>query len=395
MQNDRSVHPWPVLRLGFRPLFLLGGVFALLAIAAWGGMLAGLWGFSPYGGAYWWHAHEMLFGFVAAIVVGFLLTAVQNWTGVPGVKGQQLMQLVIVWLTGRALLWFDPAWPVWLTASLDLLFLPLAAGFMAYPLIKVRQTRNLFFVPVLLLMTVANLLMHVTVLSGQPSWFGHGNGLMLMLVVTLMCVLGGRVIPMFTANGTATVKVNPWPWLERFALGGIWLLVVNALFGGLLPPMWLGSLLLATGLLHLVRWLRWRVWVTLPVPLLWSLHLAYLFIPLGLLALAGHYLLAWLPYSTAVHVLTVGAVAGMILSMMARVSLGHTGRPLKPHPMMNLAFAAVIFSALVRTAGVWLWHEQAQMLLLLSSLLWCLAFGLFVCFYWPVLTRPRVDGRPG
>ncbi|WP_102798873.1 NnrS family protein [Bowmanella denitrificans] len=379
--------PHPLFRLGFRPLFLGAALFAALAIGAWGGLYAGLWGFSPYGGAYFWHAHEMLFGFVAAVVTGFLLTAVQNWTGIPGLKGRALAWLVMVWLAARLVNWWGPAWPNWLIATLDLLFLPMVAGFMAYPLCKAGQWRNLFFVPVLLLMSGANFLTHFGLLSGDNGFFKQGIYLMLMLVTALMCVIAGRVTPMFTANGTGTVKVQPVAWLEKAALLSIWLLVVHFLCREILPPF--------AATLHLWRWWRWRFWITFRVPLLWSLHLAYLFIPLGLAALAAHYLFNAMALSTAIHFLTVGAMGGMILAMMARVSLGHSGRPLKPRPLMSLAFALVLLAAMIRTLGSWLLHQHIVAVLLLASLLWCLAFMLFVLLYWPVLTRPRVDGKPG
>ncbi|GGO70507.1 NnrS family protein [Bowmanella pacifica] len=387
--------PAPLFRLGFRPMFLVAALFAIVAIGAWGGTFAGWWGLTPYGGSYFWHAHEMLFGFVAAVVTGFLLTAVQNWTGVPGVKGRPLALLVLVWAVGRVLMWWGPGWSPWLVASLDLLFLPMVAGFMAYPLIKVSQWRNLFFVPVLALMTLANFLTHLSVISGEAHWFKQGSYLMLMLVTLLMAVIGGRVIPMFTANGTGTTKVLPIAWLEKAALLCIWLLVLNVLFGNLLPANVLGLLCLLAGSLHLCRWWRWRVWLTLAVPLLWSLHMAYLFIPLGLLALAAHYLGDWLPLSTAAHLLTVGGMGGMIMAMMARVSLGHSGRPLQPRPIMSLAFALIFLAALVRTLGSWLLHQQILTVFVLASILWCLGFAIFTVVYWPVLTRPRVDGKPG
>lgn len=387
--------PPPIWRLGFRPFFLFGALFAVLAIGWWGGMLGGFWGLAPYGGSYFWHGHEMLFGFSAAIVAGFLLTAVQNWTGVPGLKGWPLMLLFATWLAGRAVLLINPAWPLWIPATIDLLFLPMAAGFMAWPLLKARQQRNLFFVPVMLLMAAANFLTHLTVLGGYGEGFRHGSYLMLMLVTALICVIGGRVMPMFTANGTGTEKVQPWHWLEKLALAAVWLLVLHWLAGGLLPDMAVGAIALVAGGLHLLRWLRWRVWITFSVPLLWSLHLAYLYVPLGLLAIGGHYLGDIMPLSTAIHLLTTGAIGSIILAMMARVSLGHTGRKLKAHWLMSFAFAFVLLAGLVRTLGSWLWHSQIQNTLLLSSLLWCLAFLVFAVIYFPVLTRPRIDGKPG
>ncbi|WP_088330974.1 NnrS family protein [Lacimicrobium sp. SS2-24] len=387
--------PHPLWRLGFRPFFLFAALFSVLAIGWWGGMLSGFWGLAPYGGSYFWHGHEMLFGFTAAVIVGFLLTAVQNWTGVPGINGWPLILLFSTWLTGRVVMLVNPPWPESVVAILDMLFLPLAAGFMAWPLIKVRQQRNLFFVPVLLIMAAANFMTHLTVLGVYAEGFHHGSYLMLMLITALICVIGGRVTPMFTANGTGTQKVSSLPWLDKSALASIWLLVFHWLFGGWLPDEAVGIIAMVAGVLHFFRWIRWRVWVTFSVPLLWSLHLAYLFVPLGLLALSGHYLGDMMPLSTAIHLLTTGAIGSIIVAMMARVSLGHTGRKLHAHWLMSIMFVTVLLAGLVRTLGSWLWHSQIQSMLLLSTLLWCFAFILFVLIYLPILTRPRIDGKPG
>lgn len=385
------------LRLAFRPLFLLGALFSAIALALWGGVLHGL-AFVPYGGSLFWHAHEMVFGFVCAIVAGFLLTAVQNWTGVPGIKGGRLLALVSLWAAGRLLMALNG--PALVTAMVDLGFLLAVAGSMAASVLAVKQYRNLMFVPVLLIMALGNGLAHLGIHTNDYGLALQGVYLAAWLVLLIMTILGGRVLPMFTANGSGTARVNNLPAIEMPLIAFTLLLVLSQGSGlaKLLPPWLNGLLALALALLYLARLLRLRFRVTLRVPLLWSLHLAFYFIPLMLLLLAWHYLapvgLAPISYSTALHGLFAGAMGSMILAMMARVALGHSGRPLQPRPLMSLAFAAAILAGLTRVLGVWLW-PQFSPLLHLAIVLWLLAYGLFAWCYWPVLTRPRVDGKPG
>ena len=391
-QTTTNNLPVPVLRLAFRPLFLLAALFAVLAIGGWTAVLQG-WAFQPYGGSYWWHAHEMLFGFVAAVIAGFLLTAVQNWTGVPGLKGNALLGLVSLWLLARLLIAADISGLTAITALVDLAFLPVAAACLARSVLKVKQYRNLIFVPMLLGMTLSNLYMHMAVLLKEPGWVQTGSHAMVMLVTAIMCVIGGRVFPMFTANGTGTRKVPPLPWLEKLSLISIGLLALLFLLPVKLPAAALTTLLLVAGIAHGIRWVRWRFWVTFGTPLVWSLHAAYVCIPIGLLLLALHVGTGIISFSMAMHVITVGAMGGMILAMISRVSLGHTGRMIKVGRWMAAAFLFMVLAVLSRTLLVALWPGTAPVLL--SAIFWCLAFAMFLIKYTPVLTQPRVDGGHG
>lgn len=391
-QTTTDKLPVPVLRLAFRPLFLLAALFALLAVGGWAGVLLG-WRFEPYGGSYWWHAHEMLFGFVAAVIAGFLLTAVQNWTGVPGLKGNALLGLVSLWLLGRVLIAANVDGLTQITALVDLSFLPVAAACLARSVLKVKQYRNLIFVPMLLGMTLSNLYMHMAVLLKEPAWLQTGSHAMVMLVTAIMCVIGGRVFPMFTANGTGTFKVPPLPWLEKLSLISIGLLAIAFLLPVNLPDTLLLTLLLVAGIAHLIRWVRWRFWVTFGTPLVWSLHAAYVCIPIGLLLLALHTGTGIISFSMAMHVITVGAMGGMILSMISRVSLGHTGRMIQVGHWMAVAFLFLVLALLSRTLLTALLPGTTPVLL--SAVFWCLAFAMFLIKYVPVLTQPRVDGAHG
>lgn len=386
----------PLFRLAFRPLFLLGGLFSCLALLLWGATLNGMMQFAPYGNVLFWHSHEMLFGFVSAIIVGFLLTAVQNWTGIPSIRGVKLGILTGLWLLARVLMLFSNC-PVWLIVPIDLLFLPLSGYWLAKPIIAIGQMRNLFFVPILVLLSAMNLVMHLGVALDMPSLYQHGFLSAIWLITLLMCVLGGRVIPFFTANGTRTPKVEPLPWLEYAALGSTWGLFALFVTGAVyyLPSVFIGSLLILCAVTHAWRAFRWHFQRTLSVPLLWSLHAAYWFIPIGIFLMGLSYLTTAISLSTAFHTLTVGAMGNMILSMMSRVSLGHTGRQLAVKQLVIVAFIAVLISALLRVFGTLLFQEHSFTLILVSIIAWCMAYGIFTLVYFPVLTQPRVDGRPG
>ncbi|MDN3640630.1 NnrS family protein [Simiduia curdlanivorans] len=393
-----------LLGLAFRPFFLFGGVFSAIAVALWIASLNGWLSFNPYGGSYFWHAHEMVFGFVCAIVTGFLLTAVQNWTGIPGIKGRALLLLLALWLGARLALAIKA--PTIISATLDLLFLPAVIYCLAKPVITIKQYRNLLFVPILLLMFVGNLVSHIALWRGDFVTALQGIYGAAWLVVMIMTILGGRIVPMFTANGSQTTKVNNIPALEIATLASTLFVVLCQASGvaKLIPASVNFFVCALVAGIQFWRVLRWRFWVTTKVPLLWSLHISFLFMPLMLLLLSIHYFtLAWpslsvmpiVTYSTAMHLLFVGAMANMILAMMARVALGHSGRPLIPAPIMSLAFIAIALAALTRTVLMWLLPSASYWLLNTTAFLWILAYGIFAIIYWPVLTRPRLDGKPG
>ncbi|KKO49762.1 heme transporter CcmB [Arsukibacterium sp. MJ3] len=387
----------PLLRQAFRPMFLFGAAFSAIAMLLWGLALAGHIKLNPFANVLFWHSHEMLFGFVCAIVIGFLLTAVQNWTGLRAPHGYSLLIISVLWLSGRLLLLFGEGLPLALVAAVDLSFLPICAYLLARPLLQTGQSRNLFFVPVLLLLTACNALMYLGVAYNRYDLIQLGSNNAVWLVTLLIAIVGGRVLPMFTANGTQTKKVEPIIWLDSAALGSLWLIFVLHFFAltKYLPPLAMSSLFAASALLTAMRCLRWKIWITLKVPLLWSLHLAYWCIPFGLTLFSARFAGFNISNSIALHALTAGAMGGMILSMMARVSLGHSGRALKPHAIMSLAFLLVLAAAISRTLLIWLWPAQTSQWLWLGVGGWVLAYLLYVLVYFPVLTTPRPDGRPG
>ncbi|MGE7958279.1 NnrS family protein [Pseudomonas sp. NPDC089530] len=383
----------PLLRLAFRPFFLAGCVLALLVVPLWLAALHGSLGdWQPAGGWLGWHRHELLFGFGLAIIAGFLLTAVQTWTGQPGLSGKPLAALAVLWLAAR-LAWLGHApWP--LLAVLELGF-PLAlAGLMGRTLWKVRQRRNYPIVLVLLLLAAADGLAVAGLLPGHEGWQRQGVLSGLWLVAAMMGLIGGRVIPFFTQRGLGrTEAVAPWPWLDRLVLVGSALVALAYATGlALSVNAGVGALFLLLTAAHLLRLWRWHDRGLWRVPLLWSLHLAYGWLALACLGMALWHFGAPLNPSLAVHGLTIGAMAGLILAMIARVSLGHTGRPLQPPSGMTLAFILLNLACFSRVLLVLVLPVAA---LWLAGLCWVLAFALYVWRYGPMLWRARVDGHPG
>ncbi len=395
LQKEQKITP--LLRLGFRPFFLSGAIFSFIAIILWLLMYKGTVNLLPLGGGYWWHIHEMIFGFGCAIIAGFLLTAIQNWTGVRGAQGSTLLILFLLWLAGRVVVLFPNLLGETLTTLVDLSFLPTVAFILAKPLIAIKQYRNLFFVPLLLLFTVANLEMHLAIYYPEIFTVTFAGYAGVMLVIFLMSVMAGRVTPMFTANGTKTPKATPLPWLDKVTNGSL----AIAMFSLLLQPAvgfsesFFGGLLIIAGIFQTMRWLRWRPWITLGVPLLWSIHISIKFIAYGLIVLGLSYLIPEIPANHVWHLLTVGGMGGLILAMISRVSLGHTGRPLSPPKAMTLAYIFITLAALVRALGPWALPEKTLLFIDISGTFWLLAFGIFIVTYAPMLMSARKDGRPG
>ena len=386
-----------IWRQAFRPFFLFSCIFSILSISIWAAVLEGHFYFTPYGGLIFWHAHEMLFGFVAAIIVGFLLTAVQSWTGLRATHGIPLMVLFTLWLLARISMFFDIFAFIWATALLDISFLLLTAFFMARLVLKVKQYRNLIFVPILLLLATANLFTHLSVISGEMHFYTQGIYATVMIITLMMTVIAGRVLPMFTANGTKTKKVANLAWLEKLviSLTAIMLLIHFSGLQNILSSKLLVLLFACCSLAHGFRAIRWRPQVTFTTPLVWSLHLAYWFIPISFMLFALHYAGMNISTSNALHGLTAGAMSSLILAMIARISLGHSGRPLIPHWSMKYAFSLIVLAGSIRLISAHIQLYFSFNLNILSAVLWALAFGIFVIVYAPILTRPRPDGKPG
>jgi len=396
---DKEQRIIPLFRLAFRPFFLFAVIFSMVALGLWalvwfGGAGFMEAGFTPYGSWFWWHGHEMLFGFVGAIITGFLLTAVQNWTGRMGLRDYPLMALFALWLLGRIMLLFPEPFPNLLIAIVDISFLPAVAAVMAFFVISARLWRNILFVPVLLLLATLNGFMHWAALDNDVLLYKKIATTVVFLIALLVSLMGGRVIPFFTANGTDTEKADPIKWLEITALVSILLLALGTVAGFNATVMGLISLLAFAS--HFIRTLRWRIWVTFSVPLLWSLHIACWFFAFAFLQLALFHWGVITDYIAVLHTMTVGGIGLVILGMIARISLGHSGRNLQTGVMMALGFAALIGAAILRALWPLAFPDAPLWLVYGGSIgLWIFGFAVFVTNYWPILTKARLDGRPG
>ena len=393
--SDRPLQPetlpaiagFALWNLGFRPFYLLASLFSAFSVLLWAAQYSG-WLPAAYLQGPLWHGHEMLFGYTMAVVAGFLLTAVRAWTGQPTPVGTPLMALVALWLAGRVLVLTSFGA---LSATVNAAFPVALAVAIAVPLWRSRNARNYFFVGLLLLMGVLVAALHLGLLGiiDLPPRLGLVLGLDVMLFV--MVVMGGRVIPMFTNNGVSGAGAIRHALLEKLALGSVLLLFVAELLQ--LPPSILAVIALAAAILHGLRLYLWRSWRTLTTPLVWILHAAYAWVVVYL-TLRAFSALGWFAESYAIHALTTGAIGGLTLGMMTRTARGHTARPLAADGFELACFLLVQAAAVVRVFGAMVSSAWYLPSIQISGVLWAAGFGIYVVRYWPVLTRPRLDGKP-
>lgn len=383
----RPATGWPPLRLAFRPFYLLAALAAVALMPLWWAVFTGR--LAPAAGlpGALWHGHEMLFGFVAAVVVGFVFTAGKTWTGLQTPRGSQLAFLALLWLSARVAAVLAP-YPVFFV--LDVSLLPLCAAWFAELLLRARNVRNLPVAGVLALLGIVNLFFHLGAsgaLAVDPILCLHAGLAVLVLLETL---IAGRVVPFFTRNVTPGLQNTVPAWREKL-LGVVTALALAAWLAGwkLAVP-----LLAATALLHAWRLYSWRPGVTLARPILWSLHLAYAWLPVGfvLLALA---LARGESISPALHAFGAGATAGLIIAMMTRTARGHTGRPLQAGMAETAAYALVAFAALLRVSVPLLWPAAYNPALIVAGTCFAAAFCIYLRRYAGWLMSPRVDGQDG
>lgn len=378
-----------LLSLGFRPFYLLAAALAALSVPLW---VAQYWGLVGVRGALTgmlWHAHEMVFGFAVAVITGFLFTAARNWTGLPTPVGARLAVLAALWLAARIALLTGPA-P--LAIALDCLFLPMVALALWVPLHNARN-RNRFFVALLLVLAVANASFHLANAGMLEFPALLPVRFALYLVIVIVTIMGGRVIPSFTANAVRTARVRPAPVLGRWSIGvgcAACVLLLAAAPGSLT-----GGLCAAAALLHAQRLRCWDPGSTRAQPLLWILHVSYAWIPVGF---ALHAAAQWGWSSGAVladHALAAGAVGGITLGMMTRTARGHTGHALHAGRAEVLAFVLVHSCAVARVLLPAIVPGLTAWFMALAAVLWGLAFALFLWVFAPMLVRARADGMPG
>jgi uncharacterized protein involved in response to NO len=380
-----------VLAKGFRPFFLGAAVYGVVAVPLW---LVAFAGRLDVGGTFvpmYWHAHEMLFGFAVAVIAGFLLTAVGNWTSRETATGPLLAALVALWVLGRVALLAARQLPPVLVAGIDLAFLPALAWVLARPLVAAGNKRNYAFLGILALLFGANLVMHLDALGALPGAAAVASRVGVDLVILVILVIGGRIIPAFTRSATGVSSIRSHRWLDGATLGGMLGVVALEASSAATAASVAAAL---TGVLAAARAIHWGARHSLREPLLWVLHVGYAWVPVGLV-LRGVALHPAVAATAATHALTLGAIGTLTLGMMARVALGHTGRPLVASRRMTLAFVAIPLAALVRVVTAIIAGPAAIAGAHLAGTLWALAFLLFLSQYASVLTRPRADGRPG
>jgi uncharacterized protein involved in response to NO len=376
---------------GFRPFFLFAGAWAALAMLLWVLAFAGALALPSAFDPLTWHAHEMIFGYAAAAIAGFLFTAVPNWTGRLPVHGVPLAGFALLWLAGRIVVLFGATFGAWPAAIVDAAFLVALAAVIAREIVIGGNRRNLPVAAIVATLAGANVLTHLEAL-GLADTAGFGLRLGIGLVVVLIALIGGRVTPSFTSSWLRRQGATP-PDVAVTALdkGGLALVALAMLVWVIWPEVGAtGWLLLAAGLVTLVRLVRWRADRTLAEPLVWVLHLGYAWLAVGLLLLGAALAFGALTPSAALHALTAGAIGTMPLAVMSRTTLGHTGRALSANAVTTLLYLCVSAAALLRVLSPMLGDMQTGALHL-SATLWIMAFAGFALTYAPMFFRPRVD----
>jgi uncharacterized protein involved in response to NO len=381
---------------GFRPFFLLAGIYAGVVIPAWMYLFSGHATMSGALPAMYWHAHEMLYGFVVAAIAGFLLTAVPSWTGARGFAGGPLVLAVAAWTVGRLVMAAAGHLPFWLVAAGELLFLPVLASLLAPPLLRSRN-RNLAMLVVIAVLWLIDAVFVAALARQDGLSMGRAMTLAIDVVLVLVTVIGGRIVPAFTANALRrsqeTVVVRSRTWVEVLTIGATIAIVI----ADLLAPAgaWTAVIAALAAVAHAIRLSGWRSFKTRGESILWVLHVGYAWLPVGL-ALKACYLLGLAPWAAKwQHALTIGLFGTMILAVMTRASLGHTGRPLVVSRVITAAYLLLTACALIRVFGGAILPAHYLPVVFASAGLWVLAFVLYLWVYTPILTGPRADGKTG
>ena len=375
---------------GFRPFFLAAGLAALLLVPLWAWSIVAAAALPVAWPPSLWHAHEMIFGFVAAAIAGFLLTAVPSWTGRKGFAGWPLVALSALWLAGRIAATCSTLLPPPLVSAVSLAFLPLLAAMLAWPLLRERN-RNTPLLLVLALLWACQSAFHWSAAHADYDIARRALIAAIDIVLVLVTVIGGRIVPSFTANalrlsGSKHLPRASW-WLTPAA---VTLMIGVAAIDALLPSGALaGVLALAAAVVQALRLSQWQGLQATRMPIVWILHLAYAWIPIGLGLKAWAYLGGETGGANWLHALTVGAISTMIVAVMSRTSLGHTGRRVQAHRVTVIAYGLLSLAAVVRAVGPALQWLDYVALIVAAAALWSMAFALYLWIYTPILTAPR------
>ncbi len=377
--------------MGFRPFFLFGPLAAIVSGCIWLFFFQGQsvpHGIDPIA----WHAHEMLQGFAAAIIAGFLLTASANWTQTRGLHGPKLAFIVLAWLVGR----FVYAW-IWVHGPVALIWVSLTfhvALLLALStcLVKAGKWRNIGLMIWILTLMIAEAMSCYGFLNGRSDLLNTANLLSLNSVLAFLIIIGGRVIPFFTKNQFPQHIIKPNPTAEKMSVLTVLALVICDLLL-VRSPIYAHSIALLLGLILMVRMRYWRSLATISNPLICILHIGYAFIPFGLLMRGSTLFFDTVPRTAWVHILTVGAMSTLIIGMITRVTLGHTGRIIKNSTLVTWSFVLILLATLLRQLAAWMpqitWARDSSMVMFLS------AFLIFLVGHFLILVGPRADGKPG
>ena len=380
---------WPVLALGFRPFYIVAALFAAVAVPVWIASYTGYLQPAGYLRGIEWHSHEMIFGFAPAVIAGFLLTAVRNWTGLPTASGLGLASLVVLWLLGRVLVLTGPAQ---LATAIDILFIPVLGIGLAIPIWSSRNLRNIKVLVILSVLALLNIIYHAAHASLLPFEFKRIAIIAALDVITiLMAVIAGRIIPAFTTGAIAGANLRRDPRVEVAVFGSLALVLIMGVlsFWIQIPTVIWAMLLMTAAIANGIRLAFWNPQQTYRNPLLWMLPVAYAWIPITfvLRALSQFSLV---PHAVATHALTIGAMSSLMVAMMARSALGHTGRPLKAGPVEMIAFIGLQVAAFVRILAALVLPGQYINAMVIVAAIWFLAFSVFLFRYVPILTSARL-----
>lgn len=379
--------------MAFRPFFLAAGLWAVFSILLWSWLWEAGEALPSLLDPLSWHIHAMIFGFSYAAIAGFLLTAIANWTRRPAISGFELASLLLAWLIGRVATTASAMMPFWLAILLEMLFPALLLALALREVLAAGNKRNYKVAAPITIMGLADLLMLLEAADvGVPAGLGWRLGL--TAVIALISLIGGRIIPAFTRNWLQQRGFTRVPPAHNAVDTVATVLLWASLIGWAILPYtsFIGWVLILAGVANLIRLSRWRGLITAAEPLLFILHIGFFWIGAGFIMLGVTMISTSVPLAAAIHALTVGVVGTMILAIMPRVTLGHTGRILEAGNFAIMAFFCIIAATILRILAAY-WPGSSIQYLHLSALFWVAGFGLFLWRYTPMLFRPRVDGR--
>jgi len=393
--EEKESYRFALLHLGFRPFFLLGGAFAVFAIGLWLWILSfGGWLASNELTVFQWHAHEMLYGYTLAVIAGFLLTAVGNWTGQKTLNGLPLLLLALCWLSARVMPLIDHPQAMLMMAGLDLLFNSAMCIAILLPILKVRQWQHLAIWSKVIFLLIGNALFYLGLFNLLEEGVRLGLYTGLYIILSLIMLMGRRVIPFFIEKGIEQpVTVVNYRWLDISSLLLMLAFIVVEVF--IILPTWATVIATALAVLHGLRLYGWYNTAIWQKPLLWSLYVGYAWIVMGFILRAID---GWFDINPtlAIHAFTYGGIGMMTIGMMARVSLGHTGRDVfNPPKQLTSIFILLVAGSVTRVLMPLFLPDHYATLILISQILWLVAFAEFVLTYAAILVKARVDGKFG